>query len=491
MFPHLRPADWNRHFLPHYGFGRTPAADCHETVAADLDGLHKRRGIGRAYIAPRGGAKSTWVTLAHVLRSAVAGWERHIIILSDSDDQAALLLASVKAELESNNRLALGYPRATGAGPEWKADRLRLPNGVLVEALGRGVRLRGRRNRASRPSLVVLDDVQGNRDVLSAAERTRAWEWFTREVLPAGDESTNFLSVGTALHREAISVRAGALPGWSGRTFKALHSFPERMDLWSEWERLLTNLADEKRAATAAKFFETNREKMEAGGRTYWPAKWPLWRLMAKRAEIGEAAFEAEYQGNPGAGLGAEWPPAYFDWAGFYFDDWPDDLVAKVIGVDPSKGTGEDGDDQAHALAGLGKDGTIYVDAVAVREDVTKMVCRAIGLARDWNQRGVAVGRVVFEDNATMGLLAPEIARQTREAGLLIPWETLTHTEPKPLRIRRAGPYLARRQIRVRNTRGGRLLVEQWRDFPGGAKDDCSDAAGTAIRRLELLVAGV
>ncbi|HJZ58879.1 MAG TPA: hypothetical protein VKE74_28305 [Gemmataceae bacterium] len=47
--------------------------------------------------------------------------------------------------------------------------------------------------------------------------------------------------------------------------------------------------------------------------------------------------------------------------------------------------------------------------------------------------------------------------------------------------------YFARSQIRFRNTRGTRLLVDQLRDFPHGAFDDGPDALDLAVRRLELL----
>ena len=84
-------------------------------------------------------------------------------------------------------------------------------------------------------------DVENNDTITSPVKRERAWRWATREVIPAGTAGTNFLSVGSALHREAVAVRLGQLPGWAGRTYPAVHRWPDRMDLWAEWERLATN----------------------------------------------------------------------------------------------------------------------------------------------------------------------------------------------------------------------------------------------------------
>jgi hypothetical protein len=62
------------------------------------------------------------------------------------------------------------------------------------------------------------------------------------------------------------------------------------------------------------------------------------------------------------------------------------------------------------------------------------------------------------------------------------------NSAPKPARIRRLSEYLRLGQLHVRNTTGGRLLVEQLRDWPKGDFQDGLDALATAIIHLEELV---
>ena len=57
----------------------------------------------------------------------------------------------------------------------------------------------------------------------------------------------------------------------------------------------------------------------------------------------------------------------------------------------------------------------------------------------------------------------------------------------KEIRINRLGPFLHRRQIKIRNNDGGRLLVRQLKEFPIGDHDDAPDALEGAIRLLSLL----
>lgn len=479
--------EWCRKYLPHYFAGEP--ADFHAELFADLSDLHRRRGRRKAVIAPREGAKSTVITLAYVLYCAVEAVEPFTLILSDSSGQASEHLVNVRTELEVNPALAIDYPAAVGRGPVWRQDRIQLRNGAAVAALGTRKRVRGRKSRQARPSLVVFDDVESLESIASPTQRTRAWLWATREVMPAGSATTNFLSVGSALHREAVAVRLGQLPGWTAHTYRAVKRWPDRVDLWLEWERLATNLADPKRGETADAFYAANRAEMDRGAEVYWPSRWPLAALMKRRAEIGGGAFDTEYQGVPGTVDGTEWPPEYFDWPGFWFDDWPKDLVLKVQTLDPSKGvTAKPGDYQAHVTAGLGRDGTVYLDAELRREP--DYVARAVDIASRF-----LPNELVAESNNTMGLILPELTRQLAERAaadrpVLLNYSEVAHSLPKLVRMRGLTGYLSRRQIRVRNTVGGRMMVDQMRDVPNGEFDDAPDAAATAVRRLEELTAG-
>lgn len=68
-----------------------------------------------------------------------------------------------------------------------------------------------------------------------------------------------------------------------------------------------------------------------------------------------------------------------------------------------------------------------------------------------------------------------------------MPLKSVVNTHPKVVRIRHLGLYFGRSQVRFRNTRGPRLLVDQLRDFPNAAHDDGPDALDLAVHMLELL----
>ncbi|MCI0703575.1 MAG: hypothetical protein L0241_21045 [Planctomycetia bacterium] len=483
--------DWVRMYLPHY-FTSDPA-DFHGELFDRLRELHLRREAKEAVIAPREGAKSTVVTLAYVLHCALERHEPFTLILSDSAGQAHDQLRHIRHELETNSAIAADYPSGAGEGAVWRQNRIELRNGAVIAALGTGGRIRGRRSRQARPSLIVFDDCENNDSIASPVMRERAWRWATREVIPAGTAGTNFLSVGSALHREAITVRLGQLPGWTGRTYPAVHQWPDRMDLWDEWERLATNLADPKRNETAGEFYEANRSAMDAGAMVYWSSRWPLVALMKRRAEIGAAAFNTEYQGIPGSNEGTEFPPELFDYPGFWFDQWPDSLMLKVIALDPSKGTDGRGKDyQAHVLVGAAVEDrrfVMYVDADFQREGVVQMTDRTVALTRLFAATGRQVDSVVCEENGTMGFMASALEAAATKARCWFPWMCRTNTDNKQFRIRQQiSVPLSRKQLRFRRTVGGRMLVEQLQTFPFSDHDDGCDALAVALGRVAELL---
>jgi len=214
------------------------------------------------------------------------------------------------------------------------------------------------------------------------------------------------------------------------------------------------------------------------------------------RIQYGETSWARQELGGEFVQIeGAEFPAEWFERPGFWFEDWPE-CVLKVVYLDPSKGRDAKGGDwQALCSAGLVREPTatpgthdlrVYLDCQFHREPVPDMVARAIRTCREWGP----VTSLCLEDNGTMGFIGPEVERQTRAAGVLLPWELVTNTEPKLFRIRGLGGYLSRGQIRVRNTPGGRLLRAQLGDVPMGQFDDGPDAAAGAVRRLEQLTCG-
>lgn len=469
--------EWGRRYLPDH-FKRPPSK-LHLYLSRRLGSMHRRRGTRLNVLAPRGSAKSTLVTLAYVLRAALCETERYIWILSDTKPQAIAHLENIRLELEENLLLRAEFPAEVVPPSPWRANRLVLGNGAAIEAFGTGQRIRGKRRRDERPTLIVCDDLQNDDHILSAARRQKGRTWFHGSLLKAGTPKTNVINLATALHREALALELCRTPGWEFRIFKSIVRYPARMDLWEAWEERYAAPDDPSRDEAALAFFEANRKEMTRGAAVLWPEVEDLYALMRLRAEGGAAAFEREKQNSPVNPELCEWPERYFD-AHVWFEAWPNDLRLRAIAIDPSKGADSRlGDFSAIVYLGVGRDGRLYVEAELVRLPVPEMIAAAVDAVRRFRPDIFGV-----EANQFQSLLADEMQRAFRASGMLAVRPALIENrDNKLVRIRRLGPYLAARLLRFHHpTPGTRLLVDQLRMFPIADHDDGPDALEMAVR---------
>jgi predicted phage terminase large subunit-like protein len=451
----------------------------HQWLSDELDRLGANRGSRLNVLGPRGSAKSTLGAMAYVLRSAVENTEPYIWLVSATNGQARTHLGHIKNELEQNAMLKAYYPRSAGRGKVWRRDAIELAGGCVVEAFGAGQQLRGRRRRQHRPTLIVCDDLQADRHATSGIQRQVSRDWFHGALLKAGDGQTNVVNLATALHRDALAMELHRAPGWRSKLFCAIERWPDRMDLWADWEEFYANPEGGDSVELAREFFEENQEAMSAGADVLWPEHEDLYALMRMRVEEGHTAFEREKQNSPVDPERCEFPEAYFGHH-IWFEKWPEELKTKVIALDPSKGAdARVGDYSAIVLLGVDGHGVLYVEADLDRRPISQMVDDvALACARF---RPDALG---VEANQFQELLCDEIkrAQQARHARR-IEATPITNTTNKVTRIRQLGPLLSQRRLRfLARSRPTHLLVDQLRDFPLGDHDDGPDALEMAIR---------
>jgi predicted phage terminase large subunit-like protein len=468
---------WGRRYLPGH-FSRAPN-DMHRWLAEHLGTLHTRRGTKINLLGPRGSAKSTLGTLAYPLWAALEEWEPYIWIVSDTMHQARAHLENIKCELTDNLLLAHAYPEAAAAGPVWRNGTIVLRTGVTIEAYGTGQRIRGRRRRAHRPTLIVCDDLQNDGHMQSALQRDHSRNWFHGTLLKAGTVRTNVVNLATALHREALAMELAGNPGWISRTFQAIQTWPANMPLWQQWETLYTDLAHSDYQQAARQFYQEHRAEMDAGAVVLWPEEEDLYALMCMRAESGRTAFEREKQNVPLSAELCEWPESYFGDA-IWFDQWPERAQVKTLALDPSKGSdARRSDYSAFVLLAVDPQGMFYVEADLGRRPTPEIVAQGVEHYRRFGPDGFAV-----EANQFQELLAADFEAEFRRQGMLSARPVaFDNRVNKQVRIRRLGPYLASRRMRFKNgSPGTRLLLEQLREFPAGDHDDGPDALEMAIR---------
>lgn len=462
----LTGADGFRYFcqtyFPHYC--SAPPGVLHDFLFNALPALaDDPRGRKLALAAPRGEAKSTLVTQLFSLWCAVTGRKHYLVLVMDALDQALPMLEAIKAELDSNPRLQQDFPEAYGPGRVWQARVILTQNNVKIEVFGSGKRMRGLRHGPHRPDLVILDDLENDENVRSPQQRDKLERWLKNTVLKLGaaDDRFDVVYIGTLLHYDSVLARVLKNPLWETYIFKAVLEWPQRMDVWEQWEEVLRNLGEE--AADA--FYAAQKVKMEEGARTSWPAQRPLLALMKIRARDGHAAFDAELQNDP---LNNEDAP--FKDLKFWVELRPDWVFFGAC--DPSLGRlGASRDPSAILVGGYSRQTGILdvVEARIARRVPDRIIEDLIGLHEKYHCLVWAIEAVQFQE-----FFRTELVKRAAARGIPIPARPFTPHSDKVLRIESLQPHIANGLIRLHP--GQTTLIEQLRHFPLADHDDGPDA---------------
>ena len=438
-------------YLPHHI--RPPASNFHRHFFARYPQLlDKPSGAKEWWIAPRGEAKSSLTTkvgpvwcavIALVQKESIRteiGWptERplpyfidYITMLGAETKLPTKLLEVVKTELLFNAALALDFPEACGGTKQWKIGEFTTRSGVKMEAFGAEQAIRGTFHGASRPKLLLGDDLITDKEAKSPTERDNRWDWLEKAVdfLGPPDGTVKFVGVGTILNKDDPISRAKKAIGHLVHHFRAIEALPSHMDLWEECQAIMLNedKPAEEEAANRGEvlgeqqlpsylFYLANKADMDAGAEISWPQVRSLFWLMRQRAKNARA-FGTEMQGEPRSD-----EDKTFSNIRFYVSRLHHWLMFGAC--DPSMGRGEQSDPSCIMAGAWDRERSkLHVEYAAMKRRLpSKLEADLITFQRDF--RCLAI---MFENNN-----AYEHSRQTfvtngLKAGIALP--LIGHTE--------------------------------------------------------------
>lgn len=165
-----------------------------------------------AIAAPRGHAKSTAITHTFVLASVCLRIKRHVLIISDTEGQAAAFLADIAKEFRENDDLrnTFGFDRLLKDNETEIILRWKDGAQTRIAAHGAQQKIRGTKWRAIRPDLIICDDLENDEAVMNEDRRIKFSNWFHNTLLPIGGSTAEIRVVGTILHED--SLLAGFMP---------------------------------------------------------------------------------------------------------------------------------------------------------------------------------------------------------------------------------------------------------------------------------------
>lgn len=193
-----------------------------------------------AMSAPRGHAKTTGMTVCYGLATLLFRERKFMILVSDTESQAAMFLGFFKSQLQNNQNLVelFGIKRDEKGIVKFPTDTqtdivVEFEDGGQFRIIAKGAeqKLRGLISaKGQRPDIILCDDMENDELVMNKDRREKMRKWFYSALLPCLSSHGIIRVVGTILHMDSLLERLMPRPydKWSHQ---------EPLKLWSEIKR--------------------------------------------------------------------------------------------------------------------------------------------------------------------------------------------------------------------------------------------------------------
>ena len=187
--------------------------------------------------APRGHAKSTAVTHAYLLAKVLFRESRFVLLVSDTEGQAAEFLGGIRNELQTNEELISTFGVSKVVKDTETDIIVRMTDGWEFRVIAKGSeqKVRGLKWNSGRPDLIIGDDLENDEIVMNPDRREKFMNWVMKALIPCGSDSCLVRVVGTILHFDSMLERFLGDVNWVGRRFSAHSGYDDfSCLLWPE-----------------------------------------------------------------------------------------------------------------------------------------------------------------------------------------------------------------------------------------------------------------
>ncbi|MDR2905637.1 MAG: hypothetical protein LBU73_06780 [Helicobacteraceae bacterium] len=161
----------------------------------------------------RGAGKSTLLNKIFAFARIFFFREPFILIVSENEKKAKSFLREIKRMIDLAELARLDIKR----GDVWNEEDVEvISNGKIchIAALGRGQDPRGALRDSSRPTLMILDDIENRALLLSKEQREKLSEWLQSDLYPCLHPDGEILFMGTIINEDSELNRAIKSGAW-------------------------------------------------------------------------------------------------------------------------------------------------------------------------------------------------------------------------------------------------------------------------------------
>lgn len=475
-YEYLNDYDYESGVIPG-DLSMSDAPDFHVELSGKLDELtFKEKTKKIAWAAPRGSAKSTYLTNIFPIHSIVYQTRKYILIISETAAQSANFINYVRDALKENEKIHGDFGEILAKNQRQNkqdnSEGFITQTNIKVEGSSTGKQLRGRRFLNVRPDLIIMDDLESKDNTNTEKLRQDNLNWYDTVIEPLGDpKRTALIYMGTLVHPDGLLPAVLDNPNYDGKIYSSIIKESDRPDLWEKYVEIYRDKQNKNRKEDAENLYETNKEEMLKGTQVLWETRLSYHDLMQKKATMTAKAFYSEYLNIPFGEEGAFFDPEKMT----YFDHAPSGGMQKVVYWDPAI-TGK-GDYNAIVTVGRDSEGILYV------LDAWQRKCKPHEAMKE-------LFRIVHEHRAQIiaieSIAAQELLFDQAKSAAVdesIYYAKFIKDKPranKHARIEEIEPLFENDTLRIKREQF--QLLEQLEQYPNAAHDDLIDALASAVR---------
>lgn len=311
-------------------------------------------------ICPRGWAKTTIFDLAVSVWLICYKKSKFTLLGAKKDDDAIQFLDSIKKTFKENDKIikCFGYlidPNRKDL--KVNANEIEFTNNVYIRAVGSASSVRGANWKGIRPTVVICDDYQDEKDILTDEAKEKKYNRWTKEIEQVGDKAvyrngkkiksaTKIISIGTVLSNDCLVSRLSRNKDYKTIIKRAILLAPEETvedifeaPLWVECKKIYYNDKDSNSRITAENFYKQHKKEMQF--KVLWPEKWDCFTDLAIPYWENRTSFMSELM-NDATAIGEKWFKSIRTETKEYIEN--NDFTKTALVVDPASTTNKKSD---------------------------------------------------------------------------------------------------------------------------------------------------
>lgn len=436
-------------------------------------------------IEPRGFAKTTFADFALCIWLVSYKLSKFTLLGAKKDDDATQFMDSIKKEFKENLKLIKNFGNLID-NKKYKvnANEIEFVNGMYIRAVGSASSVRGSNFKGVRPTVIITDDYQDEKDILTDEAREKKYNRFTKEIEQVGDKAvyrqgkkiksaTKIVNVGTVLHCDCLVSRLArnndyytilrrAILVEDGQTADDIFD----SELWLKCKSIYFDdkLKKEERKTKAYEFYRKNYEEMKFP--VLWAEKWDCFKDLAIPYWENRIAFASEMM-NDATSIGEKWFKSVRTQTSEEIESHK--FIKTMLCIDPASTTNKKSDYTAMGVGSKADNDFTYVrDLVMKKLSFNEYCITAVELLVKWEDiTHISVEKNTFNGSDVLKM-KELIANDPRLRGRKFEWINKMQKKNKDEKISTIMDPINNGQIIINSDcEDSPAAIEQMMDFQG------------------------